>query len=185
MEYRNYENLRYMNAIPTYLENPVLKPRPFYHTDFEDSLERIVLREEPEEEKDLTERLFSDKSRTLRATIKALFNEITLRERLNSFLLYQINEDICRQHNHLEQVRQLTRFNYSTDFLNYFSKAKMKLEDNVLGLEKEKRHEYLECWKDLMHLKRYMMSALSDYWKNAREMEFLNGEYQQEDEDVF
>src|SRR3989338_7194179 len=83
---------------------------------------------------------------------------------------------MCMQHSSLEQVKSLMRFNYSADFLDYFSKAKMQIENNVLDLEKEKRQEYLTCWKDLMFLKKYLLVALKDYWNlNSRES-FLNVE---------
>ena len=170
MENKTYE---YRNIMPSYLENSVLKPRPFYHTGIEESLESIVLNEEPEK-KDAVEKIFSDKSRTLKATIKALFNEILLRERLDSFLLYNMNEDICKQHNYLESIKELHRFSYSTKLLNDFHDAKMKLEDNVLELEKEKRKEYLECWRDLMALKKYLLSALKDYWNLNSRKSFLD-----------
>ncbi len=168
---KEYETSEYRSIMPSYLDNSVLKPRPFYHTGFEDSLESIVLKDEPEIEKDIVGKVFSDKGKSLKATVKALFNEIMLRESLDSFLLYDINDKICRQHNHLEQVNQFMRFNYSADFLDYFSKAKMQIEDKVLDLEKEKRNEYLECWKDLMGLKKYLLTALKDYWNlNSRKL---------------
>lgn len=186
MEYTTYRNPGYLNVVPSYLENSVLKPRHFYHTGFEDSLEKIVFKEEPGEEKDILGRVFSDKNKTLKATIKALFNEIMLRERLDSFLLYKINEDICRQHSHFEQVKTLMQFNYSTNLLNYSSKTRMQIEKNVLDLEQEKRKEYLECWKDLTLLKKDLLCALKDYWLLSKRKHSLNleddrrGEYMQE-----
>ena len=115
-----YTNNSYTNTVPIisdYWNNSLLKPRHFYHTGFEDSLENIVFKEDPEKEKDILGRVFSDKNKTLKATIKALFNEIMLRERLDSFLLYKISEDICRQHSHFEQVKTLMQFNYSNNLL--------------------------------------------------------------------
>ena len=49
----------------------------------------------------------------------------------------------------------------------------MQLETNVLDLEKEKRKEYLECWRDLSFLKKYLLSALKDYWDLSRRSEAL------------
>ena len=186
MEYEIDKNSQYPDVFPGYLENSALKPRPFYHTGFEDSLEQVVFREEPEKDRGVLGRVFSDKSKTLKATIKALFNEIVLRERLDSFLLYRINEDICRQHSCLEQVKEFTRFNYSAGFLDYFSRAKMKLESNVLDLEQEKRKTYLECWKDLFELKKELLTGLKDYWLLSKRKHSLNlendrrGEHMQE-----
>ena len=171
----HYKNLEYGGFAPSYWNESTLKPRRFYYTGFENTLENILSKEEPEKKEGIIDKVFSDKGKTLKATIKALFNEIMLRENLDSFLLYQINEDIGRQHTHLEQVRQMTRFNYS-GFLDYFSKAKIRLENNVLGLEKEKRQEYLNCWKDLMGLKKYMLSTLKDYWELNRKSKFLEDE---------
>ena len=72
----------------------VLKPRRFYHTGFEHTLENILssepLNNKSSDKSNFLERIFSDKRRTLKATIKALFNEIMLRENLDSFLLYRI-----------------------------------------------------------------------------------------------
>ena len=170
MENKTHE---YRSIMPSYLENSVLKPRPFYHTGIEDSLEHIVLDDKPEK-KDVVGKVFSDKGRTLKATVKALFNEIMLRERLDSFLLYGMNEDICKQHNYLESIKELHRFSYHPELLKDFHEKKMKLEDNVLGLEKEKRKEYLECWRDLMALKKYLLLALKDYWNLNSRKTFLD-----------
>ena len=172
MENKTYE---YRSIMPSYPDNSLLKPKPFYHTGMEGSLESIVLNDKPEE-KDVVDKVFSDKGRTLKATVKALFNEIMLRERLDSFLLYDINDDICKQHNYLESIKELHRFSYSAELLNDFHEKKMKLEDNVLGLEKEKRKEYLECWRDLMALKKYLLSALKDYWNLNSRKTFLDVE---------
>jgi len=38
---------QYRSVIPSYLVNPILKPRNFYETGFEESLEKIVLNDEP------------------------------------------------------------------------------------------------------------------------------------------
>ena len=46
---------QYRSAIPSYLDNPILKPRNFYETGFEESLEKIVLNDEPQTEGGLVE----------------------------------------------------------------------------------------------------------------------------------
>ena len=164
-----YKINQYRNAFPSYLENSLSRPRPFYHTGMENSLENIVFNEEPEIEKE-TLGIFADKGKTLKSTVKALFNEIMLRERLDSFLLYNINEDICRQHNYYEGLKKLFRFNYFPETQKHLHDKKMLVENNVLNLEQEKRKEYLECWKDLMGLKKDLLTALKEYWLlNKRE----------------
>lgn len=105
----------YRSAIPSYLDNPVLKPRNFYETGLEESLEKIVLHDEPEVERGLVDRVFSDKNRTLKATIKALFNEVLTREHLNSVLLKNIDSEICKTSSYLEQIRDVTNRQYTHD----------------------------------------------------------------------
>ena len=173
MEYKtNYE---YRDVFPSYLENSLTKPKPFYHTGMENSLERIVFDEEPVIEKE-SMGIFADKRKTLKSTVKALFNEIMLRERLDSFLLYQINENICRQHNYYEGLRKLFRLNYHPDTQKHLHDKKMQMEGNVLNLEQEKRKEYLECWKDLMGLKKELLGALKDYWMLSKREYSMNPE---------
>jgi hypothetical protein len=166
----------YRSVFPSYSENPLLKPRNFYETGLEQSLESIVMDKEPEKEKGLVDKVFSDKSKTLKATVKALFNEILTREKLDSILLGKIDSEICRTDTYLEQIRSLTKRQYTPDLELAFSRRRTQLEASVLDLEKEKRQEYLACWKDLMFLKRYLLSALKDYWNIGGRKTFLDVE---------
>jgi len=169
----DYTRNNYINIMPSYLENPVLKPRPFYHTGFEDSLESIVLKEDSKTETGILERVFSDKSKNLKATVKALFNEILLRERIDLFLLYKIDADIFKQNSYIEQLKVVAGHSYALELLKDLSTTRMKLESNVLDLEREKRKEYLECWRDLSFLKKYLLSALKDYWDLSKRTDAL------------
>lgn len=168
-----YQNSSYNNAIPSYLDNPRLKSRNFYETGLEKGLENIILREDPIIEKDIVEKVFSDKSRTLKATVKALFNEILTRESLDSDLLKKIDSSICDTNSYLEQIRAVTRKQYMPDLEIAFSRRRSQLETRALDLEKEKRQEYHECWKDLMFLKKYLLSALKYYWNLSGRKSFL------------
>lgn len=171
-----YKNSQYKSIMPSYLENSVLKPRPFYHTGIEDSLENIVLKEEPLPERGTIDKIFSDKSRNLKATVKALFNEILLRERLNTYLLGRMDDDLCKTGSYLEEIRMITSRDYLRDLTLGFSRRRTMLESRLIDLEKEKRQEYLTCWKDLMFLKRYLLSALKDYWNLSNRKSFLGME---------
>ena len=166
------KNTEYSNAFPNYWENSVLKPRPFYHTDLKTSLENIMFKEEPKKEKGLLEKVFSDKSKTLKSTIKALFNEVMLRERLNSHLLNNIDEDISKQNTHLDNLKNM-KVHYSFDMFMELKNKQIQLENNVLELEKEKRKECLECWRDLMFMKKYLLASLKDYWDLSKRRNFL------------
>jgi hypothetical protein len=164
----DYTRNNYLSILPSYLENPVLRTRHFYHTGFEDALEDIVLKEDPETESGMLEKVFSDKRKNLKATVKALFNEITLRERIDLFLLNKIDADMFWQNSYIDQLKTVAQHNYSLGLFKDISSSRMKLESNVLDLEKEKRKEYLECWRDLSFLKKYLLSALKDYWDLSR-----------------
>jgi len=168
-----YTKDNYISTVPSYLENPLLKPRHFYHTGFKDSLESIVFKEDTKTETGILERVFSDKRKNLKATVKALFNEIMLRERIDLFLLYKIDADIFKQNSYIEQLKVVAAHSYSLELLKDLSTTRMKLESNMLDLEKEKRKEYLECWRDLSFLKKYLLSALKDYWDLSKRTEAL------------
>ena len=175
-----YKNLLYGNGISSYLKDSVLKPRDFYSTGLEDSLENIVLKEDPVQERTVMDKVFADKNRTLKATIKALFNEILSREKLSGGLLSKIDSDICKTDSYLEQIKMITRRQYLPDLEIAFSRRKTQLESQVIDLEKEKRQEYVACWRDLISLKKYLLSALKDYWNGSNKSTFLkieNDEY--------
>lgn len=166
-----YNQLQYPNAFPGYLENQ--SPKPFYHTALGETLEAITLKETPERETGTLERFFSDKTRTHKATVRALLDEITLRERLDSHLITKIDNEICRQHTDLMQLGNL-KAHYTPDLAKGIAKTRLQLESNVLELEKEKRKEYLECWRDLMFLKKYLLTSLKDYWGLVKKRRLLS-----------
>jgi hypothetical protein len=176
MEYQIYKPIKYNKEsnLIGYLDNTLLKPRPFYETGIAESLENIILQDDPEKERSIVEKIFSDKGRTLKATIKALFNELLLRQNLNYKLLDGIDSDICKTGSYLEQIRFFTQRQYTPDLEIAFSRRRTQLENQVVELEKEKRQEYLTCWKDLMFLKKYLLSALKDYWTASNRKSFLD-----------
>lgn len=163
----------YRSVFPSYSENSLLKPRNFYETGLEESLEKIVLADEPEQERDLVDKVFADRSRTLKATIKALFNEMLTRERLNSVLLKDINSEICKTGSYLEQIRDVTKRQYSHDLELAFSGRRTQLESRQLELQKQKRDEYVCCWKDLAYLSKGLLVALKDYWDMSHKASFM------------
>ena len=164
MEYQNSKN---SNALPGYLKISLLKPSAFFHADLKSSLENIVFKDKPENEKGILGKIISDKTKTLKATIKALAYEIKLRETLDSHVLNNIDDDISNQNTLLKNLKHI-KTGYSFELSNEINNKKLQIENNSLKLEQEKRKEYLECWKDLMFLKKYLNSALKDYWDLAK-----------------
>jgi len=163
----------YRNTIPNYQNESVIELKPIYHTDLKASLDNLVLKEKPEQEKGLLERVFSDKTKNLKASVKALISEIKLRENLDKLLLNNIDDSICRQNTYLENLKGL-KAHYQPEMFEKISKTKSQLESNILELENEKRKEYLECWRDLMFMKKYLHSALKDYWDLTKKRQLLS-----------
>ncbi len=166
-----YGIITYQSVLPGYGQSPALKP--FYHTELKESLETVVLKDEPEKEEGIVERIFSDKGKSLKAIIKAQFDEIQLREKLNTFMVYKIDKDTCVQKSQLDHLNSL-RAHYNPELYKDISKTKKQLEGNLLELEREKRKEYIECWRDLMFMKKYLMTSLKDYWDMAKKRNMLS-----------
>ncbi len=161
------------NSVPNNNHLPEIKLRPFYHTDLRTTLENIVFTEKPR--KGILETVFSDKSKSLKTTCKSLLNEIELRENLDSHLLKKINDEICRFHTHLMHMEKI-KIQYFPDSFAEVNKIKMQFENEILELEKEKRNEYLECWRDLMFLKKYLLVAFKEYWDLIKKRELLSSD---------
>ncbi len=167
-----YNNIQYPNTFPGYLGNQSSKP--FYHTNLQNNLEGISLKVEPQKQKNPLERIFSDKATTSKATVRALLDEIKLRESLDSHLLKTIDDEICSQNTELMGLDNV-KANYAPpELAKYMNKRRSHLESNVLELEREKRKEYLECWRDLMFMKKYLLTSLKDYWDLAKKRNLLS-----------
>ena len=145
---------------------------PFAHEELKKSLEAIVSIPKSKSETSPLENMFSDKSKSLKASVNALLEEINLREGINTYHLKKIDYEVCQQHTHLMQLDNISG-HHPSDLSKHVDEAKKRIESNVLELEKEKRKEQLECWRDLMFLKKYLMSALKDYWELARKRKVL------------
>jgi len=146
---------------------------PFAHKELKKSLEVIISK--PKQKTSPLEDMFSDKAKTLKASVNAILEEIKLREYLNAYQTTKINSEICRQHTELMQLENL-KDHYPFNLTKDISETKANIETNVLELEKEKRQEGLECWRDLMFLKKYLMVSLKDYWELDRKRGVLEGQ---------
>ncbi|MBT6690415.1 hypothetical protein HN903_02570 [archaeon] len=147
---------------------------PFVHKELKKSLELVVSNPQAKQKSCPLEDMFSDKAKTLKASVNALLEEIKLREDLNAYQTKKINGEICRQHTELMQLENL-KDHYPFNLTKDLSETKANIETNVFELEKEKRQEGLECWRDLMFLKKYLMVSLKDYWELARKRGVLKG----------
>lgn len=118
------------------------------------------------------EKLLFGKLRMLKATVNALLEEIEHRESLHSSLVQEIREEVFRQRDQLGRLRR-TLSDYTIESLRDRKGLEIKIESSVNELEGEKRKENLEVWRDLMFLKKYLMSALREYWDAVRRREIL------------
>ena len=143
MENKHLSPAIYPNVVSTSSNNPEKTATPFAQ-DIE------IIAGCPLED------MFSDKAKTLKASVNALLEEIQLREDLNAFQFKKMNGEICRQHTELMQLENI-RDCYPFDLTRDVDEAKAKIKTNVLELEREKRQEGLKCWRDLMFLKKYLM----------------------------
>lgn len=167
-----YENKikEYEKSIPTiYAGNSITNLD--YQSSPAKSLELII---QPEQENISINTILRDKTKTLKSTVKELLNEIELRKNLGNQILKQIDYDIIRTHNYLEQVKFFTERSYTPD--TNWSKRRTSLESQMFDLEKEKRAEELNSWKDLMTLRKYLMVSLSEYWLAFRKNQFLGND---------
>ena len=95
-----------------------------------------------------------------------------LREKMNLHLMNKIDEDISSQNTDLSNL-SISSFTYSPDLQKESNNRKMQLEGRVLELQQEKRNEYVECWRDLMFLKKYLFMSLKDYWDLSKRRDVL------------
>jgi len=126
------------------------------------------------------ERIFLDKAKILRSTVKELFREIDTRLNLSKNIFQDIDKNIIECHNFLEDIFIRCRNEYFPDNTLAFMPRRMQLEGLVFDLEKQKRAEALECWRDIMFLKKYLMSAWSEYWTLKHRQELMTADLDNE-----
>tara|TARA_B100000614_G_scaffold227895_1_gene219314 strand:+ start:1176 stop:1712 length:537 start_codon:yes stop_codon:yes gene_type:complete len=162
---------------PSQSKTPNNRLIPFHHKELVKSLEAISTEPEKKIKPNALESMISDKAKSLKASVNALLEEINLRENLNKYQFKEIDDDLRRQRTRLMQYKNL-EYEFSGGLNRTATEAKSQIESSVLELKKEKRKEGLECWRDLMFLKKYLMVSLRDYWELVRRREAL--EYKKE-----
>lgn len=149
-----------------------------YGTQFQPSsgkrLEKIVSENDIPKGGNIIERLFFDKSKNLKATVNALLEEIENRRKLNCSLVNDIDREKSEINSDLMQLGSL-KIHYDFERDKERSKSRLTLEERAQRLEEEKRKEAVDCWRDMMFLRKYLMSALKDYWDVVKRQELLEG----------
>ena len=154
-------NLEYSNALHSCLENRLAN---YLKTDYQ----------KIEDSKDVAEMIFTDRTGSLKSTVKELLAEIERRENLNTNIKTRIDDDRSKCVEYLREAKFWTDNPYNPD--NDFLKRKTNLEQQIFSFEEQKRTEDLTCWRDLMFLRKYLMSALKDYWKLSKCRSVLENE---------
>ena len=145
--------------------------KPFYHSEFESGLEKIAL-EQPEAEGDVLERVFNVRTKSLKATIRALLKEIQIREHLDIHLISQIEKQKSQLNTQIINLH-LDKARYMGPFKDQIYVMRTQLRNSMLELDRQKRAEYLQCWHDLLGLKRELLIALREFWDLTKNKEIL------------
>ena len=139
----------------------------FRDVDIKGSIERIATEKGSKKGHNVLEDLISDKARTLKASVNALLEEIRLREELNGSLVKKIDGEVCKLRVELMGLDNLMD-SYPFDLSAGLDEARFRIKESVFELERERRAEGVECWRDLMGLKRDLMTSLKEYWELVR-----------------
>ena len=156
-----------------YVNDSLLTPRQFYPTGFEQTLEKIVLDEPPAPGQSFLDTVLGEKQKSLKAVALSFFNEISGREQLSSAIVKGLTQRILDTYTNLHEIRDITSRSYSLDLALNLSRRKTQLEDRIIGLERDKRQEYIACWEALMKLRQYLVTSLKDYWEFTRKTTHL------------
>ena len=140
MESRNLSPATYPKIVTTHSGDSRKKATPFAHTELKKSLEAIVATPEPGSQRPVLEEMFSDKARTLKASVNALLEEIQLREDVHNSHFKKMNNEICRQHTELMQLENIIDC-HPFDLTGDVDEAKTRIKSNVLELKREKRQK--------------------------------------------
>jgi len=157
----------------TSISNPIEDNQSAHQFTIKNALEKL-LNNIPDEPMETLGDLISDKAKSLKSTVNELLDEIEQRKGLDYKFLKKIDDTICKENTVLMNLEKHQN-QYEFEKRMEIKKLEKKFDDSVLDLEKEKREEDLECWRDLMSLKRYLMSAFRDYWDFVRKREMLKG----------
>lgn len=106
---------------------------------------------------DLTDSFFSGKSNILMVQILDLVSQIRERKQLQGLNIRSIKNDILSCDTGLLQLNPFNIYNQD------IGRRRNTLELKIKDLEGEKRKEYVECFKDLIPLKKELLESLRAY----------------------
>jgi len=143
-------------------------PTQNYQSIFEYVQKNAYAKDNPSQD-DFVDRLFSDKAKTQKTTVKQVLNEISLRGELHKNLLSRIDYETMKWDTYLMNLKDR---GYEIDLS--IPKRRNHIEDKLIQLEQEKRAEDLKYWEHGRELRKELMLAFNEYWLSFRKKEFLN-----------
>jgi len=112
---------------------------------------------------------FLDKVERIKQVILETISEMKSRQRLNEFFIQGIDSKVASFLHDLDELKHWSLGNNPS-----IETRRIHLEKEVLQLEKEKRINNLNCWRDLLLLKKDLREALSEYKSLMRFKEILS-----------
>lgn len=149
---------------------------PFFHTSFDADLEKLLTIEEPLLKPSVLDRFISDKASSLRSRARRIHAEIKTRQELNLLLMNDIERKASEITSNIMQL-EILESNYNPELRRETDTLKMHFRNQIFELEKEKRREYLECWKDLLFLKKELLPVLEEFLSLLGKRRVLTKDY--------
>lgn len=119
----------------------------------------------------LTEGILPDKSKSLKALVEIINEEIDERLKIKDGILSRMEDDIVRCDNYLLEVKSI-----GIPYYFIASRRRTSIEHEIFALEREKRMEETACWRDLVFLKKDLFAALKEYWAAVNREKLLSGD---------
>jgi hypothetical protein len=120
-------------------------------------------------EEDPARMILGEKADVAKLTVGALVYQIIQRERIkNENLLRILNQELALDNKILELEAAWPQCLPPQDDM-----TRMKLEMELIKIDKEKRAEEVDCWKDITRLKETLLEHFGNYRSAARKMELI------------
>jgi len=142
---------------------------PIHHsTSSPKSLEQLLSPLLANSSNDPIDQIWEDKLKIARFKISSLVSALSLRENIKERNIYGIDEDICKIHT--QQFALATSPSFDKYSINL---DQIGLEKSVCSLEHEKRSEVVNCWKDIITMRKDLVEAINEYLSLKRKMDLL------------
>ena len=147
----------------------VPEKHPIHYVDLNEKIIEPPIDEEPDNQITI-DSFFQDRVTLNRMHVSSLVSQITRRNNLQKDNLYKIEKDMMKCQAQLFEIEHVPRW-YNANI----TRTRNMLEKEILALEKEKRAEYVSCWRDLVLVKRDLIGALKEFKSTEQRQELVLG----------